>query len=101
MLTGNLAPSAGSVKICGVDMIENPKEAKALIGKLPPEEYIVRYLMKTQAGDPEIKGGSMDLKQRGEANMLFEHSPQDIERLNQLQGMAQQLINRRHPMGPN
>ena len=35
MLTGNLAPSLGSVKICGIDMIENPKEAKALIGYLP------------------------------------------------------------------
>ncbi len=35
MLTGNLAPSEGSVKICGIDMIENPKEAKALIGYLP------------------------------------------------------------------
>ena len=35
MLTGNLAPSAGSIKICGIDMIENPKEAKALIGYLP------------------------------------------------------------------
>jgi ABC-2 type transport system ATP-binding protein len=35
MLTGNLAPSNGSVKICGIDMIEQPKEAKALIGYLP------------------------------------------------------------------
>ncbi len=35
MLTGNLAPSAGSVKICGIDMMEHPKEAKALIGYLP------------------------------------------------------------------
>ncbi len=35
MLTGNLAPSLGSVKICGIDMIENPKEAKKLIGYLP------------------------------------------------------------------
>ncbi|MDO8961402.1 MAG: ATP-binding cassette domain-containing protein [Methylophilus sp.] len=35
MLTGNLAPSAGSVKICGIDMMESPKEAKALIGYLP------------------------------------------------------------------
>ncbi len=35
MLTGNLAPSQGSVKICGIDMIESPKEAKALIGYLP------------------------------------------------------------------
>jgi gliding motility-associated transport system ATP-binding protein len=30
-----LAPSLGSVKICGIDMIEHPKEAKALIGYLP------------------------------------------------------------------
>lgn len=35
MLTGNLAPSNGNVKICGIDMIEQPKEAKALIGYLP------------------------------------------------------------------
>ena len=35
MLTGNLAPTMGSVKICGIDMIEKPKEAKALIGYLP------------------------------------------------------------------
>lgn len=35
MLTGNLAPTLGSVKICGIDMIEKPKEAKALIGYLP------------------------------------------------------------------
>ncbi|MDG1820501.1 MAG: ATP-binding cassette domain-containing protein [Methylophilaceae bacterium] len=35
MLTGNLAPSLGSVRICGIDMMENPKEAKKLIGYLP------------------------------------------------------------------
>jgi ABC-2 type transport system ATP-binding protein len=35
MLTGNLAPSLGSVKICGIDMMEHPKEAKKLIGYLP------------------------------------------------------------------
>lgn len=35
MLTGNLAPSFGSVEICGISMLEKPKEAKALIGYLP------------------------------------------------------------------
>lgn len=44
MLTGNLAPSAGSVKICGIDMIENPKEAKALIGYLPETPPLYREL---------------------------------------------------------
>jgi ABC-2 type transport system ATP-binding protein len=44
MLTGNLAPSEGSVKICGIDMIENPKEAKALIGYLPESPPLYREL---------------------------------------------------------
>ncbi len=44
MLTGNLAPSAGSVKICGIDMIEHPKEAKALIGYLPEMRPLYKEL---------------------------------------------------------
>lgn len=44
MLTGNLAPSAGSVKICGIDMIENPKDAKALIGYLPEMRPLYKEL---------------------------------------------------------
>jgi len=35
MLTGNLAPSAGSINICGVDLLEKPREAKAHLGYLP------------------------------------------------------------------
>ncbi|ACT48730.1 ABC transporter ATP-binding protein [Methylotenera mobilis] len=44
MLTGNLAPSYGSVKICGIDMMENPKEAKALIGYLPEMRPLYKEL---------------------------------------------------------
>lgn len=44
MLTGNLAPSMGSVKICGIDVIEKPKEAKALIGYLPEQPPLYREL---------------------------------------------------------
>lgn len=44
MLTGNLAPSTGTVKICGIDMLENPKEAKALIGFLPEQPPLYREL---------------------------------------------------------
>lgn len=44
MLTGNLAPSQGSVKICGIDMIEHPKEAKALIGYLPEMRPLYKEL---------------------------------------------------------
>jgi ABC-2 type transport system ATP-binding protein len=35
MLTGNLAPSTGSVSICGIDLLERPAAAKARIGYLP------------------------------------------------------------------
>lgn len=44
MLTGNLAPSSGSVKICGIDMIEDPKAAKALIGYLPEMRPLYKEL---------------------------------------------------------
>lgn len=35
MLTGNLAPTEGQVEICGINIIEEPKLAKANIGYLP------------------------------------------------------------------
>ena len=35
MLTGNLAPSVGSISICGVDLLDKPQDAKAFIGYLP------------------------------------------------------------------
>jgi ABC-2 type transport system ATP-binding protein len=35
MLTGNLAPSSGSVEICGIDLLDKPSDAKTHIGYLP------------------------------------------------------------------
>lgn len=35
MLTGNLAPSAGSIEICGIDLLDKPQEAKLHLGFLP------------------------------------------------------------------
>ena len=35
MLTGNLAPSSGSISICGIDLLERPASAKARLGYLP------------------------------------------------------------------
>jgi ABC-2 type transport system ATP-binding protein len=35
MLTGNLAPTAGEIRICGIDLLERPTAAKARIGYLP------------------------------------------------------------------
>ncbi len=44
MLTGNLAPSHGSVKICGTDLLDQPKTAKAQIGYLPEQPPVYREL---------------------------------------------------------
>lgn len=44
MLTGNLAPSAGTVHICGIDLLRKPREAKARIGYLPEIPPLYREL---------------------------------------------------------
>lgn len=44
MITGNLAPSTGSIKVCGMDLLDNPKQAKAQIGYLPEQPPVYREL---------------------------------------------------------
>ncbi len=44
MLTGNLAPSAGTVTVCGIDLIDRPTAAKARIGYLPEVPPLYREL---------------------------------------------------------
>jgi len=54
MLTGNLAPTEGQVEICGINIIEEPKLAKANIGYLPEmrplyKEFRVNEFLKIAA----------------------------------------------------
>jgi ABC-2 type transport system ATP-binding protein len=44
MLTGNLAPSVGAIKICGVDLFDEPTAAKTRIGYLPETPPLYREL---------------------------------------------------------
>ena len=44
MITGNLAPSAGSVTINGIDLLEDAKQAKRHIGYLPEQPPVYREL---------------------------------------------------------
>lgn len=44
MLTGNLAPTTGSVQICGVDLLKNPRKAKHYIGYLPESPPLYKEL---------------------------------------------------------
>ncbi len=66
---------------------------------LPTEEYVVRYLMATQAGDPEKGGGTTGDKQREAALKILGHDKyqSDLDKLNQA---AQAAIAARRPMGP-
>jgi len=44
IITGNLAPSVGHIRICGIDLLEHPKLAKAEIGYLPEHPPLYRDL---------------------------------------------------------
>jgi len=44
MLTGNLAPTEGTIAICGIDLVERPSAAKAKIGYLPETPPLYREL---------------------------------------------------------
>ena len=44
VITGNLSPSAGQVNICGFDLLDSAKQAKANIGYLPEQPPLYREL---------------------------------------------------------
>src|SRR5262249_26699957 len=44
MLTGNLAPSRGTVRVCGIDLQDDPVEAKGHVGYLPEVPPLYREL---------------------------------------------------------
>ncbi len=44
VITGNLAPSTGQINICGYDLLDSAKQAKANIGYLPEQPPLYREL---------------------------------------------------------
>lgn len=74
MLTGNLAPSAGSIEICGIDLLNKPQEAKAHLGFLPEipplyqdmavDEFLLFAARLHRLGKPKIHTALGDVKQR-------------------------------------
>ena len=44
IITGNLAPSSGQIRICGIDLLDDPRAAKARIGYLPEQPPLYREL---------------------------------------------------------
>jgi ABC-2 type transport system ATP-binding protein len=76
MLTGNLAPDSGSVQICGVDLLENPLDAKRHIGYLPEipplyrdltvDEYLQFAARLHGVGKAAMRSALNDVKQQCE-----------------------------------
>lgn len=74
MLTGNLAPSAGSIEICGIDLLDKPQEAKAHLGFLPEipplyqemtvDEYLLLAARLHLVSKQSIQTVLNDVKQR-------------------------------------
>lgn len=48
MLTGNLAPTLGEISINGIDLLENPKAAKASLGYLPENPPLYKEMTVTE-----------------------------------------------------
>jgi len=48
MLTGNLAPTLGEIFIDGIDLLENPKAAKASLGYLPENPPLYKEMTVTE-----------------------------------------------------
>lgn len=44
MITGNLAPGGGEIRVCGIDLLDQPKRAKSEIGYLPEQPPVYREL---------------------------------------------------------
>ena len=48
MLTGNISPSAGEIIINGIDLLENPQQAKRSIGYLPEQPPVYRDMTSNE-----------------------------------------------------
>ncbi|RKZ98355.1 MAG: hypothetical protein DRQ43_01585, partial [Gammaproteobacteria bacterium] len=103
MLTGNLAPTHGSIKIAGMDLIDNPIEAKAKIGYLPDtpplykdlsvDEYLIYCAQLNRISKAAIASAVAITKERCG---LTEHGKRVINNLSkgyqQRVGIAQAII---------
>ncbi len=103
MLTGNLAPSAGSISICGIDLLDQPKAAKQLIGYLPEDpplyhelnvdEYLALAARLHRVAKPELKNNMEQAKQRCGLNEVSKQLIGSLSRgYQQRVGLAQAII---------
>lgn len=79
-------------------------EAKELLSRLPNEEYVVRWLMKDLAGDPEKGSGAVGDKQRDTAIAMIGNEggwgPDYRQRISRLMEIAATMRKDQRPGGP-
>ena len=103
MLTGNLAPSAGSISICGIDLLDKPKAAKQLIGYLPEnpplycelnvDEYLVLAARLHRVAKSALKNTLEKAKRRCGLNEVGKQLIGSLSRgYQQRVGIAQAII---------
>jgi len=97
MMAGLLAPSSGSVAICGIDMLKYPRKAKQKIGYIPDRPYIYEKLTAMEFLKFTADLFSMekrDFEQKAEAKLkkfsLLDWADELIESFSH--GMKQRLI---------
>ncbi|MGH8717151.1 MAG: ATP-binding cassette domain-containing protein, partial [Burkholderiales bacterium] len=106
MLTGNLAPSSGSISICGIDLLDQPKAAKQLIGYLPEDpplyrelnvdEYLALAARLHRVAKSALKNAMEQAKQRCSLNEVSKQLIGSLSRgYQQRVGIAQAIIH--HP----
>lgn len=82
---------------------EKSPEARQIMDNLPNEEYVVRYIMASQAGDPEAKSvGNVSESQRDTAIKAFSGSSGEVfkQRLDRLMEIAAEIHKDQRPRGP-
>ena len=103
MLTGNLAPSAGSSSIGGIDLLDEPKAAKQLSGYLPEDpplyhevnvdEYLALAARLHRVAKSELKNNIEQAKQRCGLNEVSKQLIGSLSRgYQQRVGLAQAII---------
>ncbi|MGH8712074.1 MAG: ATP-binding cassette domain-containing protein, partial [Burkholderiales bacterium] len=103
MLTGNLAPSSGSISICGIDLLDQPKAAKQLIGYLPEDpplyrelnvdEYLALAARLHRVAKSALKNAMEQAKQRCSLNEVSKQLIGSLSRgYQQRVGIAQAII---------
>ncbi|MBF0199953.1 MAG: ABC transporter ATP-binding protein [Desulfamplus sp.] len=97
MMAGLLAPTSGSIKVCGIDMLLHPRLAKQKIGYIPDRPYIYEKLTAMEflkfTADM-FKMDSRNFETRAEAELirfsLIDWADELIESFSH--GMKQRLI---------